>query len=305
MTKEFSVSTSNSQPADTLVKDTPELKLDHDKIDTLIEPEARVKAYHELFTKYLEAIEKEPSINKQRYYGHYLENLMDQITNDNLTINAKESKKELLSQIATFTENLKEAGQGIYITTRARSAIKAGQPCSFKEATAQCVTEQVSAHIKYKLVPWANEHGNIELSRELSQQEEKLWVKKGKGEKEKQYKEKGKKFWEKCLSFIEKLFPPKPIAFNVGKEAKKYEDQFKNEKTSYITSALDFIKGRVNQNKSGEILKSQIESLMPPDRSISIIETLQQQQVVSASTAIPFNKLAHATRTITSSHSQR
>ncbi len=305
MSKSSSTSSSDTQSADALATDAPELKLDHAKIDALIEPEARVKAYQELFTKYLEAIEKEPSVNKQRYYGQHLENLMQEIENDPLVSHdsyengtillGKKSTEKLLSKIATFTENLKNPEQGRYITIHASSAIKdLNNLDNFKEAVGKCVTTQVSDHIKDKLKPWANERGDTSLSRELTAQEEKLWVQGGGGKEKKQYETMGKKFWDKCLSFMEKFFPPKAIAFDVTKEAKKYEVLFKAEKTSYITKALNFIKGNVDKNQSGKILESQInkniESLTPKERSSDMVKSFQQQPTVTTTT-LPFNKL--------------
>ncbi len=278
---------------DSSMQDAPELELDHAKIDALIEPEARVKAYHELFTKYLEAIEKEPSINKKRYYGRHLENLMDQISADDLTENAQKSRKELLSQIATFTETLKNPDQGIYINTHAQFAREAGQRHSFKEATAQSVAQQVSEHINDKLIPWAENLEDKQLSLDLTAQEANLWTQGEKGGEANQYQKMGKKFWDKCLSFMEKLFPPKAIKFDVDNEAKKYEAQFKEDKNSYIASALNFIKSSLSPGASKELLESQIgkniESLNPRDRSSDMIKSFQQHTTATTA-ALPFNK---------------
>lgn len=255
-------------------------------IDPLIEPEARVKAYEEFFKKYLEAIQKEPSIGKKRYYGRYLEDLLEQISTDGLIKDDSKSKKELLSKIASFADILAAPDQSAYIDIHAQNAqiaLNSSLSSSLQEATAQAVTEQVSKHINEKLIPWAESHQDSELSAALSLEEHKLWANSQQTVPSKSYSMKGKSFWDSCLSFLDKVTKPKPIKFDVDKETIKYADQFKKDKSSYISTALDFIKKGLINNKAGKILSAQIqeniENLEPSAKSLHPVKKPRESNI--------------------------
>lgn len=264
------------------VNNVPELKLDHKQIDDLIKPEARIEAYRELFVKYLEAIKKEANPNKKRYYGYHLENLGSQINKDAAIELAADSKGELLSQIANFIDILKEPEQRDINQDAQKIIDNVKSYNGFEKSAAKCVTKQVSEYIEDNLIPWANEHGNTSLSAQLVEQEKKMWV--TVTEKVQQYQKVGKAFWDKCLNFLDKMSKPKAIAFDVDKEAKKYETKFMEEKSSYISKALNFIKNKLDKNESGKILSSQIDKSMgdsPSTKSLAIRENFENQTTIS------------------------
>lgn len=235
----------------------PKLKIDIHRINNLIEAEAKLKSYNNLFIKYLQTIDNEPSSTKKRYYGQHLEVIIDKIQKDK--IDAENSKIKLIQKISSFIEILANPQNISIISDKAQTIIENGQTSNFHIPVTQEITQKINNYIKTDLIYWAENKQDAELVLQLKEQYTKLNTSLPTKEIEENYSIKGQKFWESCLNLTEKFFLPKALEFNFNEEYKKHLDQFKKEKNPFITGILNSIKINLNNDIAGKIIGNQIQ----------------------------------------------
>lgn len=235
----------------------PSLKIESGKINDLLEGEIKLKAYHENFVKILQAIANEASPTKKQYYGHYLEQLISNISNDKDLKEASVSRDKMLEKIISFVNYIADNNNLLSITDQANKLLESGQTYGFQQSVAQCINEAISKYLRYDLKVWAAK--DPEVAAQLDEQENKLKFDRNVPQAI-VYKAKGRKFWEDFLKITEKLFPPKSINFNVSEEAKKFKEPLKKQKNSIISGILNVIMIHLTDNKSGNIIKKQIQN---------------------------------------------
>lgn len=238
----------------------PKLKIDTHLLSKLVDSEAMLKSYYEYFVKYLQTISNEPSPTKKQYFGHYLEGIVEKIQKDKSVETASISRDKILNKIISYINILADKENTSLIGDRTQTILEAGQTQGFHESSKQIITEEISKYIKNDLNFWAEGKKNVELVAELKEQESKLVFDRDPPLHIPPYNEKGRKFWEDCLSITEKFFLPKSVDFNVAKESKKYLVTLKKEKNPYITGILNSIKLGLNNNESGRILSREIQN---------------------------------------------
>lgn len=236
----------------------PKLKIDTHRINNLIEAEAKLKSYYNLFIKYLQTIDNEPSPTKKRYYGQHLEVLIAKIQKDK--IDAENSKIKLIQKISSFIEILANPQNISVISDKAQKIIENAQISNFHISVTQEITQKISNYIKTDLIYWAENKQDAELVSQLKEQYTKLNASPPIKEIEENHSIKGQRFWESCLNLTEKFFPPKALEFNFNEEYKKHLDQFKKEKNPFITGILNSIKINLNNDIAGAIIGNQIQN---------------------------------------------
>lgn len=256
----------------------PKLRIDTHQISKLVDSEAMLKSYHELFVKYLQTIANEPSPTKKQYYGHYLEGIIDKIQTDRSLEGAKSTRDKIIQKIASYIDVLADKQNISLIADKTQTILEAGQTQGFHESAKQLITEQISKYLKGDLNFWAESKKDAELIAEFKDQEAKLVFDRSIPTNKMPYISKGGKFWEDCLSLTEKFFLPKSIDFNITKESKKYHDSLKKEKNPFITGVLNTIKIGLGNNRSAVILSKQIQdnicSFDPNARIAQIMQIL-------------------------------
>lgn len=253
MTKD---SSNSMQINDNLI---PEFKVDTNKINILIESEARLKSYHALFSKYLQTIMNEPSPTKKRYYGRYLEEIIEDIQKDKKTQNAPVSRDGLLAKIISFVGILAGPQNISLISDKAQTIVESGQIHGFHESITQEIYQQIGKYIKTDLTSWVENKKDPQLSLQLKEQEEKLNINPESEIITTNYTMNGQKFWEECLNLSEKFFLPKSLEFNFNEESKKYLNQINKEKDPFISGILNSVKMGLNNNALGSVLSEQIQ----------------------------------------------